>query len=108
MRNKINIFIVMIIVSILFLFCGKDKKPFLLFPGEENSQQQSSTVNGGDQTTNNGNQGGTGNQSQINDQYGDLDNPFDTIINVNVNITVQDPDGPVQGAVISILDIRSF
>lgn len=94
------------LVIVLTLHCGKGKNPLLLFPGEEKQEQTNQNTNNSDGNTNQNNENSNtgGPQVQNNDQYGNLDNAFQTILDVNVNITVSDPDGPVQGAIISITD----
>ncbi len=119
---------ILIMITLFISVCGKNKKPLLFLPPEANkgnveviehdstSSDNSSDYsvnnnsNSSDETnansSNNSDNSGDSIQASVenNDQYGSLDNSFQTIINVNVNITVRDPDGPVLGAIVSIQD----
>lgn len=106
------------LIVVITLSCGKKKSPFLFFPSSSegdqttlnnNSDSNNSTSgsnNDSNSGSNNNSSSGTNNNlnSQINDQYGNLSYNFQTILDVNVNISVLDPDGPVSGAIISITD----
>ncbi len=96
---------IVVVIILLALNCGKDKNPFLLFTGNNQDQTSQNLNNYNDSSSQNDNSSSDNSpQMQNQDEYGNLENPFQTILNVNVHITVSDPDGPVQGAIISITD----
>lgn len=99
---KIKYFTIVTIIMLTTLFCGKKKSPFLFFPSSSEKDQISLNKNSDSENFTSGSNHNS--NSQINDQYGDLNYDFQTILDVNVNISVYDPDGPVSGAIISITD----
>ncbi|MFN3605018.1 MAG: hypothetical protein ACK4UJ_09940, partial [Leptonema sp. (in: bacteria)] len=101
---KIKILILGAVLTMIF-YCGKGKNPLLFFPDQNTSQTDQNNSNSNETNTNTNNNSENSNaNTQVNDQYGDLNYNFQTILNVNLNILVKDPEGPVAGAVVSIFD----
>lgn len=92
-----------ILIFLIFLLaqCGKDKNPFMLFPGNNNDgNQTSSSTTTSDNTNNNTSSTSNNNTNTINDQCGTLNYDTQTVVDVNVRVQVLDIDGPVVGATV--------
>ena len=89
------------LAAITFLAsCSKGKKPFLFLPLLEGGSATSLSIGDGSTAS-------PDNQSVVAenaDQTGETDFNFQTTQEITVDVTVTDPNGPVQGAIVNITD----
>ena len=98
--RKWPVAIVLLAAIILLASCSKKKKPFLFLPLAEGGSGTSlpigdgSTPSSGEQSAN----------AEITDQTGETDFNFQTTQEISVDVTITDPNGPVDGAIVNITD----
>lgn len=98
--RKWPVAIALLAAIILLASCSKKKKPFLFLPLAEGGSGTSLPIGDGstpaseDQSAN----------AEIADQTGETDFNFQTTQEITVDVTITDPNGPVDGAIVNITD----
>lgn len=86
--------------TLLLASCSKKGKPFLFMPLAEGGSGTSLLIGEGSTSSS----GGQSANAEIADQTGEADFKFQTTKDITVDVTITDPNGPVDGAIVNITD----